>query len=84
MSVDKWTEVQIRNEETQQLEMDDKQVKQAVRQLIKLKILLMTQHGARLTPVGKCRLHRSLTGKPAPEVVRVLGPMPVWPLAPGT
>ena len=29
-------------------------------------------------------LHRSLTGKPTPEVVRVFGLLPVWPLAPGT
>ena len=34
--------------------------------------------GAYLTPRDKGMLNRSLTGKPAPEVVRVLGPMPVW------
>ena len=29
-------------------------------------------------------LLQSLTGKPAPEVVRVFGLQPVWPLAHGT
>ena len=42
------------------------------------------QHEARLAPAGRCTLHQSLTEEPAPEVVRVFGSMPVWPLAPGT
>ena len=45
---------------------------------------LMTQHEVRPAQMSRCTLHRSLTGKPAPEILRVFGLQPVWPLAPGT